>query len=202
MMAAAEDRFLGMCLQEKAGILANDTRDSLGEQRYHGMGADFVFRMSPTTTGYFAKMLRYWQEATKENNHFQLEAASSQSVAFHLLKTPTDMKRSHAILYRSCPQGTLLGDSVPPPFSLPTPDDLAKIREMVEARSNREQQKSKTRTQQVSGANHLEASKDKQEQQLRQDNEDRENHLRRQRQRERQRARRRRKKRQQLQEQQ
>lgn len=103
---SSEDRFLGDCLRE-VGIVGNHSVDAIGAQRFHGMTPHFV-ATSKGNKGYFELVYKFWGNLYGFKTGMNL--TSSQSVAFHLLRNPTMLKRHHAILYRSCPQGTRLGD--------------------------------------------------------------------------------------------
>ena len=107
---SAEDRMIGFCLQTVAGIVGNSSVDAYGAQRFHGMDPHFVgsFRGKDSNKRFFQDVYEFW------GRHYGfktgLELISSQSVSFHLLRKPFWIKRHHAILYKSCPRGTVLGD--------------------------------------------------------------------------------------------
>jgi glycoprotein-N-acetylgalactosamine 3-beta-galactosyltransferase len=103
---AAEDRVLGSCFRA-VGIVGNNSVDATGAQRFHGMDPHYVSH-SKGETGFYKYVYRFWGDLFGFKTGFNL--TSSQSVSFHLLKTPRSLKRHHAILYKSCPKGTVLGD--------------------------------------------------------------------------------------------
>jgi hypothetical protein len=78
----AEDQFVAMCMKEM-DIPPIDTYDAGRRKRFHGF--------SPSN---------------------EMDPSSTQSVAFHQIKTPALMKRHHAIIYNSCPVGTVLRDAI------------------------------------------------------------------------------------------
>jgi hypothetical protein len=110
---SAEDRFVGKCLHN-LGIVGNPTWDAFGQNRYHGMDPQWLYNYDGTK-----KKNRHWkvkyafhEKLIGKPMGLGLDRASSQSVSFHLFKTPVKLKRHHAILYRSCPIGTILGDAL------------------------------------------------------------------------------------------
>jgi glycoprotein-N-acetylgalactosamine 3-beta-galactosyltransferase len=105
---SSEDRFLGKCL-DSIGIRITDTADAQGRQRFNGM-TPLMKATYNGKGGYFQKVYEYW--AIKQGHGLKIgnDLVSSQCVSFHLIKVPIWMKRHLAILYRSCPAGTLLGD--------------------------------------------------------------------------------------------
>ena len=107
---SAEDRMLGSCLQSISGIVGNNTVDQYGSQRFHGMDPQFVASFKGAR-GYFKKIYEYW---AKQFGGYKvgMNLTSSESISFHLLKYPIWLKRHHAILYKSCPLGTALGDAL------------------------------------------------------------------------------------------
>jgi hypothetical protein len=107
---SAEDRFLGSCFNN-IGIKVTDTADAQGRQRFNGL--DPKAHGTPSVPGrYFYPVFDYWGK--KQGHGFKVgkDLISSQTTTFHLFRTPVMMKRTHAILYRSCPRGTLLGDAL------------------------------------------------------------------------------------------
>ena len=105
---SAEDRLMSNCLRN-VGIIGNNTVDEFGKQRFHIMDSEFIASYDGKH-GYFSNLYDYWGI----HNGFKAHAdiVSSQSVSFHFLHFPIKMKRHHAILYRSCPQDSLLGSSL------------------------------------------------------------------------------------------
>lgn len=103
----AEDRTIGHCFRKLASIRGNRSVDADGSQMFHGMDPHFISHFAGDK-GYFKRVYDFW------GKHYGyktgLELASNHSVAFHLLKGPLKMKRHHAILYKSCPKGTVIGD--------------------------------------------------------------------------------------------
>ena len=103
---SAEDRVIGSCFRD-VGILGNSSVDATGAQRFHGMDPNYVSH-SKGENGFFKYVYEFWGKLYGFKTGLNL--TSTQSISFHLLKTPRSMKRHHAILYKSCPKGTVLGD--------------------------------------------------------------------------------------------
>jgi hypothetical protein len=51
---------------------------------------------------------KYWAKDHGWRIGIDLQLVSTQTIAFHHLTTPKLMKRHHAIIYNSCPVGTVL----------------------------------------------------------------------------------------------
>ncbi|CAJ1942704.1 unnamed protein product [Cylindrotheca closterium] len=94
----AEDRTIGECFR-KFGILGNRSVDAFGSQLFHGSDPHFISHYKGDK-GYYQQVYDFW------GKHF----GHKTGLAYHLLRGPMKMKRHHAIIYKSCPQGTLLGD--------------------------------------------------------------------------------------------
>jgi hypothetical protein len=103
---AAEDRLVGECFRT-LGIMGNNSVDATGAQRFHGMDPHFVSHFQGEK-GFYRMVYNYWGRLFGYKSGSNL--TSSQSVSFHLLKKPFWIKRHHAILYKSCPKGTVLGN--------------------------------------------------------------------------------------------
>jgi glycoprotein-N-acetylgalactosamine 3-beta-galactosyltransferase len=104
----ADDVVLADCFR-RVGIVGNNSVDATGAQRFHGMTPSEVATFK-AKNGFYKEVYEFW------GKHFGykkgLDLVSSQSVSFHGLKGPTSMRRHHAILYKSCPKGTVLGDTL------------------------------------------------------------------------------------------
>jgi hypothetical protein len=98
-----EDRFTALSLR-KLGIVANHSVDARGEQRFHHMSHSDVAEASGGKYLEFLDGLYGHKEGTDQ--------ISSESVSFHHMRNNLWMKRIHAILYRSCPRGTVIGDAL------------------------------------------------------------------------------------------
>lgn len=103
---SSEDRVLGQCLRTVM-IVGNHSVDAANEQRFHGMDPHDTCTMKGES-GFFGKLYRFWGELYGFRKGFNL--TSSQSVSFHNLRTSRHLKRIHAILYKSCPKNTTLGE--------------------------------------------------------------------------------------------
>jgi hypothetical protein len=102
----AEDRTVGECLR-KFGILGNRSVDVFGSQLFHGSDPHFVSHYKGDK-GYYQQVYDFWG---KQFGHKTgLDLASNYSITYHLLRGPMKMKRHHAIIFKSCPRGTVLGD--------------------------------------------------------------------------------------------
>jgi len=107
-IASSEDRFVSDCLR-LLDVLPNSTVDASGAQRFHGMHPHFVASFAGDK-GFYKEVYDFW--GTQFGHRTKFDLVSTQSVSFHGLKSPKSMKRHHAILYRSCPRGTVLGDAL------------------------------------------------------------------------------------------
>ena len=112
LLKGADDVVLGDCFRT-VGIMASNSVDAVGAQRFHGMLPHEIARYQPTQNnkgGFYKHVLEFWGE------HFGgymegLDLVSRHSVSFHGFKRPPDLRRHHAMLYESCPKGTVLGDA-------------------------------------------------------------------------------------------
>jgi hypothetical protein len=86
-----------------------DTVDALGRQRFHGMDSDFIGRFEGQN-GYFKGIYRDWGQ--RYGFKAGIDLVSDKSVSFHLLRDPNKMRRHHAIMYQSCPVGSVLAKAV------------------------------------------------------------------------------------------
>jgi hypothetical protein len=105
---SSEDRFVARCLQQ-LHIYPLDTVDALGQQRFNCMNSDFIGRFDGKA-GYFKEIYQDWGQ--RHGYKKGVDLVSEQSISFHVLRTPTQMKRHHAILYESCPADTVLAKAV------------------------------------------------------------------------------------------
>mmetsp|Transcript_18581 Transcript_18581/g.28289 ORF Transcript_18581/g.28289 Transcript_18581/m.28289 type:complete len:136 (-) Transcript_18581:148-555(-) len=99
------------------------TVDSKGRQRFHGMHPSFYMRttglknknnnkrLSSSLGNYWPKIYRAW---AKEYGGWKagLDLIAPDSIAFHKIKSELYMKRHHAMIYNSCPPGTVLHDVI------------------------------------------------------------------------------------------
>lgn len=104
----ADDRLMSLCLED-IGILGDDTADSEGKQRFHTMDPEYVVNFNGDR-GFFKRLYEYW--GIKHGLKVGADIVSNQTISFHYLNTPYKMKRHHAMLYRSCPLGSKLSNSV------------------------------------------------------------------------------------------
>jgi hypothetical protein len=105
--ASAEDRLVGECF-DSVGIVGNHSVDAYGAQRFHGMHPNFIASYTGDSKPYFQTMYKFWGDLYGYKTGMDL--VSNHSVSFHLIRSPEMMKRHHAIIYKSCPRGTILGD--------------------------------------------------------------------------------------------
>jgi glycoprotein-N-acetylgalactosamine 3-beta-galactosyltransferase len=101
---SAEDRLIGFCFRT-VGIRCHDTADARGEQRYMPHKPNYV----ATYNGDKNRNYKVW--ASHHGWKFKDDLISSQHVSWHHLKNAFSQKRIHAIMYRTCPKGTVLGDA-------------------------------------------------------------------------------------------
>jgi len=110
-----EDVYMSICLQNKLGIKPIDTADATGRQRFQS-NANFLAKFNPDAgplgklAAWRARVYAFW--AKKHGFKWGKDLVSTQSIAFHGLRSPVQMKRHHAILYKSCPRGTTLGEAL------------------------------------------------------------------------------------------
>ncbi len=107
---AAEDRILGQCFRT-IGVVGNHSVDATNAQRFHGMDPHDTCTMKGES-GFFGNLYRFWGYHYGFRTGFNL--TSSQSVSFHMLRTSRHLKRIHAILYKSCPPNSTIGDILGP----------------------------------------------------------------------------------------
>lgn len=110
LQTSSEDRILGQCLQT-IGIVGNHSVDATGAQRFHGSDPHDVCTKQGDS-GYLNRLYEFWGQHYGFRTGFNL--TSSQSVSFHMLKTTKHLKRVHAIVYKSCPPNTTIGDILGP----------------------------------------------------------------------------------------
>ena len=106
-VVSSEDAFIGMGLKALHITSCRDTADANGEQRYVGMEPNFLATFNGRRN-YFERIYTLW--AKNHGWKTKLDLVSSQHIAFHLLRSPLHQKRIHAILYQSCPRGTVVGE--------------------------------------------------------------------------------------------
>ena len=108
-MKSSEDLFVSICLQ-RLGVWGTDAADAADAQRFHCMDAAFIERYQGYAQKFWKANYKFWSE--RHGFKTGAELVSTQSIAFHFLKHKPSMKRHHAILYRTCPSGTLLADQL------------------------------------------------------------------------------------------
>lgn len=110
-ISSAEDRLISKCLMS-LGIFPTDAADTFGAQRFHSMDPPYIqnFREDGRDR-YFQKAFDYWR-SQGHNYTVGSGLVSTQSISFHLLRYTGWMMRHHAILYRSCPEGSPLAESL------------------------------------------------------------------------------------------
>lgn len=101
-----EDVNIGKCLKS-LGIFVNNTVDDAGAQRFHAFHLDEIAQHTVKMSGFVTSLHNMWAQ----DNGWRVgeDLVSSSSIAFHKLKTPVDLRRYHAILYRTCLANTPLG---------------------------------------------------------------------------------------------
>ena len=103
---SSEDRFVGKCMRQ-AGVPLYSAIDATGRDYFHGLDPGGIAR----DTGNRRDMDVI---KTMQNGDYRhgVDIVSSQSVSLHILRTAERMKRMHAILFRSCPIGTAVGNAL------------------------------------------------------------------------------------------
>ncbi len=101
---SAEDRFVGNCLKSMQ-IDPLHTVDAQGRQRFLGL--------DPNNIGHNRGMKAFHPEwGRKYGWRTGADIVSESSITFHRFRTHELMKRHHAIIYDSCPIGTVLHAAV------------------------------------------------------------------------------------------
>ena len=89
-------------------IFPIDTADVAHRQRFHDWNPYELAVFVPKKRDIWQQAYEYW--AKDHGWRVGLDLVSTQTVAFHHLKSVLSMKRNHALIYNSCPMGTLMGD--------------------------------------------------------------------------------------------
>lgn len=106
---AAEDRYVALCFKS-IKVEPLDTVDAQGKQRFFSMHPNFIGKF-PGNKGVFMKPV-YANWGRKYGWRTEADLVSESSIAFHTFRTHTLMKRHHAIIYNSCPVGTVLHTAI------------------------------------------------------------------------------------------
>jgi hypothetical protein len=101
---SAEDRFVGKCLQSMQ-INPLHTVDAQGRQRFLGLHPNDIGR-NKGMKGFHAEWGRKYGWRTGA------DIVSESSITFHMFRAQELMKRHHAIIYNSCPVGSVLHTAV------------------------------------------------------------------------------------------
>lgn len=102
----AEDMNIARCFFPM-DIFPIDTADVAHRQRFFD-SSPYELAAFPPKKKNRNPAYEYW--AKDHGWRAGVDLVSSQAVAFHHLKSVLSMKRNHALIYNSCPVGTLLGD--------------------------------------------------------------------------------------------
>ncbi|KAL7517516.1 hypothetical protein ACHAWX_002435 [Stephanocyclus meneghinianus] len=108
---SGEDRLIGFTLRPL--VHCYDTHDANGGQRYAGFDPTHYWHSCDKVrcSRNMVSQFKFWQDYVQKNVT-GMDSISSQAVSFHLLRNQVMVKRVHAILYRTCPKGTVLGDAL------------------------------------------------------------------------------------------
>jgi hypothetical protein len=106
---SAEDRFLGKCLKH-AGVLVQDTADARGQQRFIGYDPNLMAKTDGMLP-FFRNTFQMWI-ADHPRTSMGPGLISEQAFGLHWIKTPDSLRHIHAILYRTCPDDTVVGKFV------------------------------------------------------------------------------------------
>jgi hypothetical protein len=101
---SAEDRFVGKCLKS-IHIDPLHTVDAQGRQRFLGLHPNDIGR-NKGMKAFHAEWGRKYGWRTGD------DLVSESSITFHMFRTQELMKRHHAIIYNSCPVGSVLHTAV------------------------------------------------------------------------------------------
>jgi hypothetical protein len=101
---SAEDRLVGKCLQSRH-IYPLHTVDAQGRQRFLGLHPNAIGR-NKGMKGVHAEWGRKYGWRTGA------DLVSESSITFHMFRAQEHMKRHHAIIYNSCPVGSVLHAAV------------------------------------------------------------------------------------------
>jgi hypothetical protein len=112
---SGEDRLMGFTL--RPFVRCYDTRDANGGKRYLSESPSHYGRScddghcDPNNHKDQTRLDYVYKNVTGVN------LISSQVVSFHMLRNQVMLKRVHAILYQTCPKGTVLADALEPDSS-------------------------------------------------------------------------------------
>ena len=104
-----EDRILSNCFASM-NVFVNSSVDETGAQTFHGMDPNFVATFHGKRNPFFKGVYDFWAKEVGWRSGSNV--TSVHSVSFHVLKRPDWMRRHHAILYKSCPKGTVLSNAL------------------------------------------------------------------------------------------
>ena len=108
-LKSAEDRFISRCMRD-AGVILADTADIEGRQRFVGVPANTIATENPwETRSWMLGMYEHWNKQG-HGQRWGRNVTSTGVVSFHKIVGRQNMKRLHAILYNSCPRGSILGE--------------------------------------------------------------------------------------------
>ena len=108
----AEDRFMGRCLN-RTGITLNRTVDETGAQMMHFRALQVILEYTRDMNypqRYLHPIFDKWTERYGWKQG--LDLVSNRSISFHHVSGGDNMRRHHAMLYNSCPKGTVMGDKL------------------------------------------------------------------------------------------
>jgi len=104
-----EDRMMSNCLRD-IGITGNHTVDEENRQIFHSKNPRFLSTYNGV--GMSNDVLIYNRLWKVYGHKTGKDIVSRHSVTFHHVKDPLSIKRYHAILYKICPLGTIIGDRI------------------------------------------------------------------------------------------
>jgi hypothetical protein len=106
-----EDLFMGVCLKEILNVTGYDSRDEDGRARF--LGVDPIIRALIGTThrgkksqrlpgaAYLQAQFKWQAKQYGWNATYGINSISPTAIAFHLIKTPSKMRRYERLLYRN-----------------------------------------------------------------------------------------------------
>ena len=111
LIVSSEDYHISLC-SKQAGVELIDTADAVGRQRFIGVDSNWVATENPWETKSWSHVSYALWDEQGHGKRWGENVTSTQAVSFHNLKKPWKIKRHHAVLYKSCPLGTALGDGL------------------------------------------------------------------------------------------
>ncbi|GKY94310.1 hypothetical protein MPSEU_000396800 [Mayamaea pseudoterrestris] len=110
-MIAVEDRFVGKCLNNAGIKIIDSANNETHQQRFFDLSPAWVAGQNENGNEFIKRCYKTWAEDYGHGWKYGMDLISEQSVVFHRMNVRL-LKRFAAILYKSCPVGTVLGDTL------------------------------------------------------------------------------------------